>query len=181
MTKDDEPIRRGDVRHEIQSWWDNANDGREPSDIIAAIPAVKPVVKPLERAKGQDKSAGWTLPMELLCSIKDEIRPSGYGGAVCLEEVEMIALAVEARILAALAAQPAPEVAALVDLVETAQWARNRLEQIADDCWHGDGRAEQPSGLLGSQFKRRNHGRGGGRYGVAVGGWKYGRRRGRYN
>jgi len=114
MTKDDEPIRRGDVRHEIQSWWDNANDGREPSDIIAAIPAVKPVVKPLERAKGQDKSAGWTLPMELLCSIKDEIRPSGYGGAVCLEEVEMIALAVEARILAALAAQPAPEVAALV-------------------------------------------------------------------
>ena len=30
-----------------------------------------------------------------------------------------------------------PEVQALI---ETAQWARNRLERIADDCWHGDGR-----------------------------------------
>ena len=28
----------------------------------------------------------------------------------------------------------------LVNLVETAQWARNRLELIADDSWHGDGR-----------------------------------------
>ena len=25
-------------------------------------------------------------------------------------------------------------------LVEAAQWARNRLETIADDCWHGDAR-----------------------------------------
>lgn len=32
---------------------------------------------------------------------------------------------------------PAPDVAALV---EAAQWARNRLESIADAAWHGDGR-----------------------------------------
>jgi hypothetical protein len=30
--------------------------------------------------------------------------------------------------------------AAIVALVETAQWARNRLEIIADQSWHGDGR-----------------------------------------
>ncbi len=38
---------------------------------------------------------------------------------------------------AALAAPPTPSVA---HLVETAQWARNRLESIADAAWHGDGR-----------------------------------------
>lgn len=26
------------------------------------------------------------------------------------------------------------------EVVDTAQWARNRLERIADDSWHGDGR-----------------------------------------
>ena len=35
------------------------------------------------------------------------------------------------------AAMELPEVKALV---ETAQWARNRLEIIADESWHGDGR-----------------------------------------
>ena len=35
------------------------------------------------------------------------------------------------------AAMELPEVRALV---ETAQWARNRLEIIADESWHGDGR-----------------------------------------
>ncbi len=33
---------------------------------------------------------------------------------------------------------PAP--ASIADLIETAQWARNRLDRIADDCWHGDAR-----------------------------------------
>jgi hypothetical protein len=32
------------------------------------------------------------------------------------------------------------EVEAVRELIETAQWARNRLEIIADECWHGDGR-----------------------------------------
>ncbi|WP_372570409.1 hypothetical protein [Ruegeria jejuensis] len=30
--------------------------------------------------------------------------------------------------------------AAIVNLIETAQWARNRLEAIADKSWHGDAR-----------------------------------------
>jgi hypothetical protein len=34
----------------------------------------------------------------------------------------------------------APRDEVVVELIETAQWARNRLEQIADDAWHGDGR-----------------------------------------
>ena len=28
----------------------------------------------------------------------------------------------------------------MAGVVEAAQWARNRLERIADDSWHGDGR-----------------------------------------
>lgn len=39
-----------------------------------------------------------------------------------------------ARVLAAL------DTDKLTALVETAQWARNRLEIIADKSWHGDGR-----------------------------------------
>lgn len=36
-------------------------------------------------------------------------------------------------------AMPAPD-NAVSRLVEAAQWARNRLEVIADDTWHGDAR-----------------------------------------
>ena len=40
----------------------------------------------------------------------------------------------------AVAEAVAKEREAVSQLVDASQWARNRLEKIADDSWHGDGR-----------------------------------------
>ncbi|GLT07970.1 hypothetical protein ACFQFQ_14495 [Sulfitobacter porphyrae] len=48
-------------------------------------------------------------------------------------------LTVASELQIAIAAMPAPDAQAMT-VVEAAQWARNRLERIADDSWHGDER-----------------------------------------
>ena len=60
-------------------------------------------VKPLPRTDGE---GGWTLPVELLAEIRDEVYANEWD-APCAEVIEIIALSVERRILSAL--DPAPD------------------------------------------------------------------------
>ncbi|MEO1108298.1 MAG: hypothetical protein AAFX90_10280 [Pseudomonadota bacterium] len=55
-------------------------------------------VKPLPRQHGQ--KLGWTLPPDLLLEIQQEVRNDGWD--TCMEVVEIVALATERRIRAAL-------------------------------------------------------------------------------
>ena len=117
------------------------------ADAIKAMPradlaqAPAPVlVKALARAHGIDKDVGWTLPIDTLCEIRDEMKPSGYGGGVCLEEVELIALATEARILAPL---EAPDAGVVAELVEAAKGLKAIVEEIRGAMEHGTWRDEK--------------------------------------
>ena len=59
-------------------------------------------VKPLPRGDGE---GGWTLPVELLAEIRDEVYANEWD-APCAEIIEIIALSTEARILSALERAP---------------------------------------------------------------------------
>ena len=72
------------------------------TDTAAMLRACKGWVKRLPRTDGE---GGWTLPVELLAEIRDEVYANEWD-APCAEVIEIIALSVEARILAAL--EPAP-------------------------------------------------------------------------
>jgi hypothetical protein len=107
---DEDLIRRGGAREAVAG----AVDYSHAQERIAALPAARPVV----RVPSVDELA------QIIRAVDGDNRL----GAGELAE----------RINAALpAVQPAPDAAALV---EAAQWARNRLEVIADDAWYGDGR-----------------------------------------
>ncbi|MBM1556703.1 hypothetical protein JQV19_08585 [Sulfitobacter mediterraneus] len=47
---------------------------------------------------------------------------------------------IAAQLRAITTPDPVAEAAKVERLIETTQWVRNRLEKIADDAWHGDGR-----------------------------------------
>ena len=72
-------------------------------DAAAMLRACKGRVRPLPRGDGE---GGWTLPMELLAEIRDEVYANEWD-APCAEVIEIIALSTEARILAAL--DPVPD------------------------------------------------------------------------
>ncbi|WP_288951081.1 hypothetical protein, partial [uncultured Paracoccus sp.] len=65
-------------------------------------------VRTLNRAVGEDRKAGWTLPVGDLSAIKHHVYHED-GEIVSLEAVEIIALEVERRILLALTPSPQPE------------------------------------------------------------------------
>jgi hypothetical protein len=58
----------------------------------------KPKVKPLERHG--DSKLGWTVDVDLLLEMNNEVHAAGWDS--CLEVVEVVALSVERRILSAL-------------------------------------------------------------------------------
>ena len=60
-------------------------------------------VKPLPRGDGE---GGWTLPVELLAEIRDEVYANEWD-APCAEVIEIIALSAETRVLSA--REPAPD------------------------------------------------------------------------
>lgn len=62
-------------------------------------------VRALDRAVGEDRKAGWTLPVGDLSEIKQHVYRED-GEVVSLEAVEIIALEVERRILSSLTASP---------------------------------------------------------------------------
>jgi len=72
-------------------------------EAAAMLRACKGRVKRLPRTDGE---GGWTLPVELLAEIRDEVYANEWD-APCAEVIEIIALSVETRILAAL--DPAPD------------------------------------------------------------------------
>ena len=72
-------------------------------EAAAMLRACKGRVKRLPRTDGE---GGWTLPVELLAEIRDEVYAKEWD-APCAEVIEIIALSVEARILSAL--EPAPD------------------------------------------------------------------------
>ena len=76
-----------------------------PTDIevVDMLRACKGRLKRLPRGDG---AGGWTLPVELLAEIRDEVYASEWD-APCAEIIEIIALSAEARILSAL--EPAPD------------------------------------------------------------------------
>ena len=108
-------------------------------DAAAMLRACKGRVKRLPRTDGE---GGWTLPVELLAEIRDEVYAKKWD-APCAEVIEIIALSTEARILAALDADPdhgewnaAIEAAAKV--VEVCDWGHH---------WNLDGEYVDPSDL----------------------------------
>ena len=72
--------------------------GETANDAAAMLRACKGRVKPLPRADGE---GGWTLPVDLLAEIRDEVYANEWD-APCAEVIEIIALSTETRILAAL-------------------------------------------------------------------------------
>ena len=82
-----------------------------------------------DRIKALENALEWYAEQARLCRL---IHSEGDAGRQSLSDDG------GSRARAALAtSQPAQPVARMI---ETAQWARNRLEKIADDCWHGDAR-----------------------------------------
>ena len=72
-------------------------------EAAAMLRACKGRVKRLPRTDGE---GGWTLPVELLAEIRDEVYANEWD-APCAEVIEIIAISTETRILAAL--EPAPD------------------------------------------------------------------------
>ena len=93
------------------------------SQTAAMLRACKGRVRPLPRGDGE---GGWTLPMELLAEIRDEVYANEWD-APCAEVIEIIALSVEARILAAEAEHDAlrAELAEAVELISVSLKAVN--------------------------------------------------------
>ena len=93
----------------------------------AMLRACKGRVKRLPRADGE---GGWTLPVELLAEIRDEVYANEWD-APCAEVIEIIALSAETRILAAL--EPAPD-------ARQEWWRAGMLDaaQVALDCIYYD-------------------------------------------
>jgi hypothetical protein len=72
-----------------------------------------------------------------MCGCDREMSDGTWDGCVTLTWYSTKAEAIAAWNTRADLATPDPRVTALM---EAAQWARNRLELIADESWHGDGR-----------------------------------------
>lgn len=99
---DDDMIRRGDVSKTVQYHVTDDDDRNTLSRAIAALPAVTVGVRPLKRAAEEITKLGWTLDMDLLDELRRMSQKKGFCHSLSLEDVEEIALATEARILAAL-------------------------------------------------------------------------------
>ena len=104
---------------------------RGDSQTATMLLACKGRVNRLPRTDGE---GGWTLPVELLAEIRDEVYASEWD-APCAEIIEIIALSAEARILSAL--EPAPDHAEWEAAIDAAAQiceaeAKYRLKQIED-------------------------------------------------
>ena len=86
-----------------QTSWGVPLDTEFAQKTAAMLRACKGRVKRLPRGDGE---GGWTLDMALLAEIRDEVYANEWD-APCAEVIEIIALSVERRILAAL--EPAPD------------------------------------------------------------------------
>lgn len=102
-------------------WRDRLFWLREAADKALSTPATEPqgYVEGLERATKHDAACGWTLAPAVIGAIRKEA--GEWADEADLEAVEVIALAVESRILAA---RPAPQSAADTRVVTVAQLER---------------------------------------------------------
>ena len=131
----------------------------ETSELAAAmLRAMKGrAVKPLPRGDG-DGEGGWTLPVELLAEIRDEVYANEWD-APCAEVIEIIALSVEARVLAAEAERDALR-AELADAVEVLTLIESiRPMQVRHFAGHLRSRFNRsvPLGVIGSGFEGGKH------------------------
>lgn len=103
------------------------------------IKALEDALRPFSRVAGEMFARNWN---------RDDVAILFDGEC---EEIRLIFADFLSAHAALAASQPAPDchqpdlvtaeaAQPVARLVEAAQWARNRLEKIADDCWHGDAR-----------------------------------------